>query len=132
MALPLFLAVAGKAITAFETSKSLKWEADMFGHEAQFAQDKLDLDEDLLADRARRAIGTARAIAGASGFATDEGTNLDVISDIRRNVAINAAIIRTNGKMAKWSALKSQKAKEREASGVIKKAVFDIGGSFIK
>lgn len=60
---------------------------------------KLVTDTELrrLKETEARLVGRARAIAGASGFATNVGSNKDAIKDIRRGIAIDASAIRIAG-----------------------------------
>ena len=87
--------------------QNAEFNATMSEYEGKYARQKAKLDEDLLRDDEARTIGSARAIAGSTGFVTDSGSNLDAAEDIMRSFAIDASIIRSGGKMEEWSA-KSQ------------------------
>lgn len=104
------LAIGGTAVSAVGTlrqgkaaEKNAEYNAAMDDFNAEYAEQKAKFDEKLLREDEARTKGSARAIMGASGFAMDEGSNVDVIDDIGRSFAIDASIIRSKGKLDSYS-----------------------------
>ncbi len=79
--------------------KSADYNAMMDDYNANYSKQKAVLDEKLLRDDEARIKGAARAIMGSSGFVTDTGTNADIMDDMARSFAIDASVIRTQGKV---------------------------------
>ena len=95
--------IVGPAIAVMEEAKIesilLKHGAVMAGYDAEYVELKADVAERDLRKKGSQVIGVARAAAGASGFAADSGSNLDAIRDIDRNIELNAAAIRSDGRV---------------------------------
>ncbi len=64
---------------------------------AKFERIKTDFNIKRLREEGRRVKGSALVAAGASGFATDEGSNLDAVADIARGVELDAVALRISG-----------------------------------
>lgn len=109
-------------------SDAANYNAALSDYEADYLAKKAIIDERRLREGEARDIGSARAIAGATGFRTDVGTNADVVADIMNTAAIDAAAIRTAGKIG-VSGAKSQAELFREQSGDSLTAGFLDAGS---
>lgn len=90
--------------TTYEAGKSkresFRHAAAMEAYSQGFRELQVEMDLKRLAETEAAVIGSVRAEAGGSGFATDEGSNADLVSSIHRNVALDAAAIRIGGSAA--------------------------------
>ena len=116
MAIPLLaigalqgLSTATSVLTTLEQGKlnkaTFEHNAKMAEFDAAYSKFVAETNENRLNEDAARLIGQTRAEAGASGFAVDGGTNDQVIADINRNVAIDAAAIRTQGAISSFKSM---------------------------
>ncbi len=88
--------IAGKA-----EKQEAEYNEDMARYEASYVKSKSRIDEGIYREDLSRRLGTAQAVAGASGFG-QEGTNADLIDQIRKSGEIDAAMIRHGGDVQAW------------------------------
>ena len=118
--LAIGMAVAGQTMSAIGSiregntaKKSADYNAMVDDYNATYAKNKAVFDEKLLREDEVRTKGAARAIMGSSGFAVDDGgTNTDILDDMAKSFAIDASVIRTQGK-AESNAYKNSAAASR-------------------
>ena len=93
----------GPAVAAYEEAQIesllLEHAATMAEFDAQYVELQADVAERDLRKKGSQVVGVARAAAGASGFASDSGSNLDAIQSIDHNIEINAEVIRSEGRI---------------------------------
>lgn len=77
----------------------LRHKAVMARYDAEYVVLQADVVERDLRKKGSQIVGVARAAAGASGFASDSGSNLDAIQDIDHHIELNAEAIRSEGRV---------------------------------
>lgn len=122
------LAVGSSLLKGQKEKDAANYNAALSDYEAEYAKKKAILDERRLREDESRAIGTARAVAGATGFRTDVGTNADIVADIMNSAAIDAAAIRAFGSVSE-TRFKSQADLLREQGSAAQTASFFDAGS---
>ena len=78
----------------------LKHNQVMAEYDKWFTQFAAKQAEDRLRRTEAKLLGKARQAGAESGFATESATNLDVEGDIMTGVALDAAVIRTQGNLS--------------------------------
>lgn len=85
-----------------QAEHSLDFNILMADHEAKM----VTLNEEIESEKFRRkfdsAVGAAKAVSGAQGFAIDSQTTQRIIDDSVRAGEFDAAIIRMNGDIGRW------------------------------
>ena len=118
------LSTATSVLTTLEQGKlnkaTFEHNAKMAEFDAAYSKFVAETNENRLNEDAARLIGQTRAEAGASGFAVDGGSNDQVIADINRNVAIDAAAIRTQGAISAFKSMSDAAQSSIDASNAIR------------
>ncbi len=132
-------AFAGAGLQAYgqiEEGRAAKeageWNAAMAEYDAAYAKQKAALDELRLRQEGKRTIGSARAIAGASGFATESKTDQDLILDMRRNIEMDAAIIRYQGDVNAWSSMQEAEISRYQGKAAQRAGYIRAGGTMLQ
>jgi hypothetical protein len=123
----------GQLISAEGQAKAAEYNAAMAKYEARYAKQKAKIDEETYRKTLSRNLGSAQAIAGATGFGQG-GTNEDLIAQIRREGEIDAAMIRMGGDLAEWQGKSEAKLLKSQAqyiriAGAMNAASTMMGGS---
>jgi hypothetical protein len=105
------LGLAGTAVSAAGQYKSGQDAKDVYEYNQQLAkyqsnyiQEAADLEVAGLERDVKRFMGRQRAIAGKSGTVPDQGSNLHVLLQTRKEADLDAAIIRYKADIGSWSA----------------------------
>lgn len=108
---------ASQLLGAEMEADALEYNERMSKYEAAYAREKAKTDEKQYRVGLDRTLGSAQAIAGGTGFAQD-GTNSDLIDQIRREGEIDAAMIRHGGEVTAWQAESDAELYSKQIPGV--------------
>lgn len=127
------LAGAGQVLGAEMEADANEYNAAMAKYEADYAREKAGVEERAYRKILGRTMGTAQMVVGGTGFG-NEGTNTDLLDQIRREGEIDAAMIRHGGDVEYWRLRSegdflSSQTKGIRASGHLSAAATMLGAS---
>ena len=98
--------------------------------EAESRYAKASVDAAGAAEDTRRAIGTAEAVAGASG-ATVGGSAIDVIADLARQGSANVRTVLWQGELARQGLLAEANIQKLSGKAALKRGMYGQAGALL-
>lgn len=121
------LQMFGQGLGAYQQYKVNKYNAGAARFDAQMSLRASEKEAERLVEEEAMAVGRARAIAGASGIAVDEGSNQDVLDDIRRVYAEDIAAVRVAGKLGVYQGERAAGISEAQGMQAITAGILNMG-----
>jgi len=102
MASSTALKAGGSILGGLSAKYAADYNAKVARLRGQYSQQAAHVEELDLREAVARVLGTARAAAGASGFATESGSTQDALDAIVRSGELDAAMILHKGDIGSW------------------------------
>lgn len=131
MAIGLVISLAGTAYSTYNQKKTAKANAEMQEKEANYQLARGRHEADAHEAKVRRMMAQQKVNYTASGVSLMSGSVQDVFADTTKNAALDAAVIRSGGKMAAQNAMNSASMYEAQGDAAVAAGVAKAGSTLL-